>query len=51
MSRLAGKVAIITGAAQGMGAAHAQEFIKQGAKLFVRIAGIFAYHQVFVVRH
>ena len=33
MSRLAGKVAIITGAAQGMGAAHAREFIKQGAKV------------------
>jgi 3alpha(or 20beta)-hydroxysteroid dehydrogenase len=33
MSRLEGKVAIITGAAQGMGAAHAQEFIKQGAKV------------------
>ena len=33
MSRLEGKVAIITGAAQGMGAAHATEFIKQGAKV------------------
>lgn len=33
MARLEGKVAIITGAAQGMGAAHATEFIKQGAKV------------------
>ncbi len=33
MARLEGKVAIITGAAQGMGATHATEFIKQGAKV------------------
>ncbi|WP_303984966.1 glucose 1-dehydrogenase [Niallia circulans] len=33
MSRLEGKIAIITGAAQGMGAAHARRFIKEGAKV------------------
>lgn len=33
MARLLNKVAIITGAAQGMGELHAREFIKQGAKV------------------
>jgi 3alpha(or 20beta)-hydroxysteroid dehydrogenase len=33
MSRLAGKVAIITGASQGMGAAHARAFVANGAKV------------------
>ena len=33
MNRLAGKVAIITGASQGMGAAHARAFVAQGAKV------------------
>lgn len=33
MSRLAGKIAIITGASQGMGAAHARTFVANGAKV------------------
>ncbi|MDR7154023.1 3alpha(or 20beta)-hydroxysteroid dehydrogenase [Sphingobium xenophagum] len=32
MKRLKGKVAIITGAAQGMGAAHARRFVAEGAR-------------------
>lgn len=35
MSRLNGKVAIITGAAQGMGAHHARRFIAEGAQVML----------------
>lgn len=35
MGRLDGKVAIVTGAAQGMGAAHARRFIAEGAKTVI----------------
>ena len=33
MSRLAGKIAVITGAAQGMGASHARAFVREGARV------------------
>lgn len=33
MTRLAGKIAIITGAAQGMGEAHARRFVREGARV------------------
>lgn len=33
MNRLDGKVAIVTGAARGMGAAHARRFVAEGAKV------------------
>lgn len=35
MSRLAGKIAIITGASQGMGTAHARAFVAHGAKVIL----------------
>lgn len=35
MARLVGKVAIITGAAQGMGEAHARRFIQEGASVLI----------------
>lgn len=35
MGRLSGKVAIITGASQGMGEAHARAFVEQGAKVIL----------------
>ncbi|GIN58519.1 SDR family NAD(P)-dependent oxidoreductase [Lederbergia ruris] len=33
MSKLAGKIAIITGGARGMGASHVRRFVKEGAKV------------------
>jgi len=33
MNRLTGKIAIITGASQGMGASHARAFVEQGARV------------------
>lgn len=35
MARLNGKIAIITGASQGMGEAHARGFVKEGAKVIL----------------
>jgi 3alpha(or 20beta)-hydroxysteroid dehydrogenase len=35
MNRLTNKVAVITGAAQGMGAAHARRFVAEGAKVIL----------------
>ncbi len=33
MGRLQGKVAIVTGAAQGMGESHARAFVREGARV------------------
>lgn len=35
MNRLANKVAIVTGAARGMGASHARRFVEEGAKVVI----------------
>jgi 3alpha(or 20beta)-hydroxysteroid dehydrogenase len=40
MSRLAGKIAIVTGAARGMGAAHARLFAREGAQVIVTDARV-----------
>jgi 3alpha(or 20beta)-hydroxysteroid dehydrogenase len=35
MGRLSGKIAIVTGAARGMGESHAQTFIREGARVII----------------
>jgi NAD(P)-dependent dehydrogenase (short-subunit alcohol dehydrogenase family) len=35
MDRLAGKIAIVTGASQGMGESHARCMVAEGAKVFL----------------
>lgn len=35
MARLAGKIAVVTGAAQGMGESHARTLLKEGAKVVI----------------
>lgn len=35
MGRLAGKIAVVTGASQGMGTAHARAFVAEGAKVIL----------------
>lgn len=35
MGKLENKVAIVTGAAQGMGESHARTFLKEGAKVVI----------------
>ena len=46
MSRLRGKVAVITGASQGMGAAHARMFVEQGAKVILTDVSVNAGQQL-----
>jgi 3alpha(or 20beta)-hydroxysteroid dehydrogenase len=46
MGRLTGKVAIITGAAQGMGAAHVRKFVAEGARVMLTDVNVEAGRQL-----
>lgn len=48
MGRLDGKIAIITGAAQGMGEPHARAFVSEGAR--VRLIQWVFNHKVSIIK-